>query len=49
VLRRGRHIAFVEGNLYGADDRRLAQARGTWYIWSSEPEVVPKKPRPRRR
>lgn len=34
VLRRGRHIAFAEGNLVDADDRRLSQARGTWYIWS---------------
>ncbi|MCI4364965.1 MAG: PaaI family thioesterase [Thermoplasmata archaeon] len=34
VLRRGRHIAFAEGNLVGADGRRLSQARGTWYIWS---------------
>jgi uncharacterized protein (TIGR00369 family) len=36
VLRRGRHIAFAEGNLYGEDGHRLAQARGTWYIWSKE-------------
>lgn len=36
VLRRGRHIAFAEGDLYGADGRRLSQARGTWYIWSSD-------------
>ncbi len=36
VLRRGRHIAFAEGNLTGADGRRLSQARGTWYIWSTE-------------
>jgi len=48
VLRRGRHIAFVEGNLYGADDRRLAQARGTWYIWSNEPPArAPARPRRR--
>jgi uncharacterized protein (TIGR00369 family) len=36
VLRRGRHIAFVEGELSGGDGRRLSQARGTWYIWSSD-------------
>ncbi len=36
VLRRGRHIAFAEGNLTGADGRRLSQARGTWYIWSAD-------------
>jgi uncharacterized protein (TIGR00369 family) len=34
VLRRGRHIAFAEGNLFGSDGRRFSQARGTWYIWS---------------
>lgn len=35
VLRRGRHIAFVEGDLVGADGVTLSQARGTWYIWSA--------------
>jgi len=50
VLRRGRHIAFVEGNLYdGTDGRRLSQARGTWYIWSSdEAPVAPAPARPSR-
>jgi len=47
VLRRGRHIAFAEGNLYGADGRRFSQARGTWYIWSQE-ESPPATPRRRR-
>ncbi len=46
VLRRGRHIAFVEGNLYGADGRRLSQARGTWYIWSSDVTGPPPTPAP---
>ena len=41
VLRRGRHIAFAEGNLYGEDGRRLSQARGTWYIWSKEDRTTP--------
>ncbi len=36
VLRRGRHIAFAEGDLTGRDGRRFSQARGTWYIWSDE-------------
>lgn len=36
VLRRGHHIAFAEGNLFGSDGRRFSQARGTWYIWSQE-------------
>ena len=36
VVRRGRHLAFVEGNLYDGEDRRLSQAHGTWYIWSAD-------------
>jgi uncharacterized protein (TIGR00369 family) len=40
VLRRGRHIAFAEGNLTGTDGERYSQARGTWYIWSSEPAAT---------
>jgi len=48
VLRRGRHIAFAEGNLYGADGRRFSQARGTWYIWSQEEPTAPAPPRRRR-
>jgi uncharacterized protein (TIGR00369 family) len=47
VLRRGRHIAFAEGNLYGSDGRRFSQARGTWYIWSDD--SVPPAPPARRR
>ncbi len=47
VLRRGRHIAFAEGNLYGSDGRRFSQARGTWYIWSEEESPSP--PRGHRR
>jgi len=35
VLRRGRHIAFAEGELLGTHGERLSQARGTWYIWSA--------------
>jgi uncharacterized protein (TIGR00369 family) len=35
VVRRGRHLAFVEGNLVDGDGKRLSQAHGTWYIWSS--------------
>jgi uncharacterized protein (TIGR00369 family) len=35
VVRRGRHLAFVEGNLFDGDGTRLSQAHGTWYIWSS--------------
>jgi acyl-CoA thioesterase len=36
VVRRGRHLAFVEGNLLDGEDRRLSQAHGTWYIWSRD-------------
>ena len=46
VLRRGRHIAFAEGDLFGPDGRQFSQARGTWYIWSEE---APAPPRPARR
>ncbi len=35
VVRRGRHLAFVEGNLVDGDGTRLSQAHGTWYIWSN--------------
>jgi uncharacterized protein (TIGR00369 family) len=51
VLRRGKHIAFAEGNLYDTAGRRLSQARGTWYIWSSDalslPPAKPRRPRKR--
>ncbi len=48
VLRRGRHIAFAEGNLVGADGETLSQARGTWYIWSAT-DRSPGPPPSRRR
>lgn len=48
VLRRGRHIAFAEGNLTGADGRRFSQARGTWYIWSEADRTPAPKPSRRR-
>jgi acyl-CoA thioesterase len=46
ILRRGRHIAFAEGTLTGVDGRRLSQAHGTWYIWSSD---APRTPEPKGR
>jgi uncharacterized protein (TIGR00369 family) len=49
VLRRGRHIAFAEGNLYGSDGRRFSQARGTWYIWAEETTTTPPAAATRRR
>ncbi|MGI0151857.1 MAG: PaaI family thioesterase [Thermoplasmata archaeon] len=51
VVRRGRHLAFVEGTLTSGEGRRLSQAHGTWYIWSREdgtwtpPTGVPASPR----
>jgi len=35
VLRRGRHLAFVEGKLDDGAGNHFAQAHGTWYIWSA--------------
>jgi uncharacterized protein (TIGR00369 family) len=48
VLRRGRHIAFAEGNLLGADGQRFSQAHGTWYIWSDKDRAPPPPERNRR-
>lgn len=36
VVRRGRHLAFVEGKLGDSEGKQLAQAHGTWYIWSAD-------------
>lgn len=50
VHRRGRHLAFADGNLFDGQQRRLSQARGTWYIWSGEtPAPAPSSPARRRR
>ncbi len=46
VLRRGRHLAFVEGKLDDGNGREFAQAHGTWYIWSAD-ERMPARARPR--
>jgi uncharacterized protein (TIGR00369 family) len=46
VLRRGRHLAFVEGKLTDGNSTQLAQAHGTWYIWSAD-ERRPSRARPR--
>jgi len=45
VLRRGRHIAFVKGDLTGSDGKTLSQAHGTWYIWSAEEARPPPPPK----
>ncbi|HZY92196.1 MAG TPA: PaaI family thioesterase [Thermoplasmata archaeon] len=34
VVRRGRHLAFVKGDLTDGEGAALSQAHGTWYIWS---------------
>ncbi len=49
VLRRGRHVAFAEGDLIGADGQQLSQARGTWYIWASSERAPPARGRGRAR
>lgn len=49
VLRRGRHFVFAQGDLFGEGDRRLSQARGTWYIWGTESSDEPPAPSPKRR
>lgn len=42
VLRRGRHLAFVEGKLDDGAGRQFAQAHGTWYIWSEAERRPPR-------
>ena len=51
VLRRGRHLAFVEGELRDGQGVRLSQGHGTWYIWSREepPRSRSRVPADRRR
>lgn len=36
VVRRGHHLAFVQGRLNDGEGTLLSQAHGTWYIWSAE-------------
>lgn len=47
VVRRGRHLAFVEGNLDDGEGTRLSQAHGTWYIWSTADGTWSSSGRPR--
>jgi uncharacterized protein (TIGR00369 family) len=44
VVRRGRHLAFVQGHLTDEDGRPLSQAHGTWYIWSTTDPSAPPPP-----
>ncbi|HZY69615.1 MAG TPA: PaaI family thioesterase [Thermoplasmata archaeon] len=45
LVRRGRHLAFVQGRLTDDDGRQLSQAHGTWYIWSQSDPTQPPPPR----
>lgn len=36
VVRRGRHLAFVEGSLKNDKGVEVGRAQGTWYIWSAD-------------
>lgn len=46
VLRRGRHLAFVEGKLDDGNGYQFAQAHGTWYIWSANERPPARGPSP---
>ncbi len=46
LVRRGHHLAFVEGRLTDGESRLLSQAHGTWYIWSTEDATWSGTPRP---
>ena len=48
LLRRGRHIAFAEGDLSDEEGTPLGRAHGTWYIWSDDAAPPPKGRRPGR-
>lgn len=49
LLRRGRHLAFVEGHLTDAQGRALSQGHGTWYIWAPEQRGERARSKPARR
>ena len=38
VVRKGRHLAHVEGSLVTEEGERIASAKGTWAIWDTRPE-----------
>jgi len=48
LVRRGRHLAFVEGNLTDGEGVLLSQAHGTWYIWSTSDGTWSRPPKPSR-
>jgi uncharacterized protein (TIGR00369 family) len=35
--RRGLHVAFADGKVVDVDDRTVATAEGSWYIWPTRP------------
>jgi 5-carboxymethyl-2-hydroxymuconate isomerase len=39
VVRRGRSIAFVQGEAHDAKGRLVATAQGTWHLWPHKPEL----------
>lgn len=39
MVRRGRHIAFAEGEVVDDGDRIVATAQGTWHVWPSRPPI----------
>ena len=39
VVRRGRHVAFAEGEVTDAGGRIVARAHGTWTIWPQHPDA----------
>jgi uncharacterized protein (TIGR00369 family) len=45
LVRRGRHLAFVEGKLTDGEGTLLSQAHGTWYIWSTSDGTWSAKPK----
>jgi uncharacterized protein (TIGR00369 family) len=39
VVRRGRSIAFVQGDAHDANGKLMATAQGTWHLWPHKPEM----------
>jgi len=48
LVRRGRHLALVEGKLTDGQGVLLSQANGTWYVWSEADGTWSGKKRPTR-
>ena len=38
VVRRGRHVAFAEGEVTDGEGQIVARAHGTWVIWPGHPD-----------